>query len=90
MMNPLTVSGRNLLVEIEAAAHRGGGISVSRTRDAIRDIEIEARKSILDVRAPEAGPIYCTGGCDACRDYARELGVPLIVPAPPNQGGVAR
>ncbi len=28
-------------------------------------------------------PIYCTGGCDACRDAARELGVALIVPAPP-------
>lgn len=28
-------------------------------------------------------PIYCTGGCDACRDYARKLGVPLIVPPPP-------
>lgn len=27
-------------------------------------------------------PIYCTGGCDACAAAARELGVPLIVPAP--------
>jgi hypothetical protein len=34
--------------------------------------------------APERpDPIYCTGGCDACRDYARELGVPLIVSAAP-------
>ena len=39
-------------------------------------------------------PIYCTGGCDVCRDYARELGVPLVVPSPPlrryrNVGGAA-
>ena len=31
---------------------------------------------------PSELPIYCTGGCDACRDYARELGVPLIVSEP--------
>jgi len=31
--------------------------------------------------APERPPIYCTSGCDACRDYARELGVRLIVSA---------
>lgn len=24
-------------------------------------------------------PIYCTGGCDTCREAARRLGVPLIV-----------
>ena len=30
-------------------------------------------------------PIYCTGDCDACRDYARELGVPLIIPSPPSR-----
>jgi len=27
-------------------------------------------------------PIYCTGPCDDCKDYARELGVPLVVMPP--------
>jgi hypothetical protein len=34
-------------------------------------------------------PIYCTGGCDACRDYARELGVPLIIEPPPIRAALA-
>src|SRR5207244_3660741 len=39
-------------------------------------------QSTVPVEPPaQKPPIYCTGGCDACRDYARELGVPLIVPS---------
>jgi len=30
-------------------------------------------------------PIYCTGACDACREYAAELGVPLIVAETPGE-----
>ena len=37
---------------------------------------------IVEARERPAIPIYCTGACDACREYAAELGVPLIVLPP--------
>jgi len=37
---------------------------------------------VNDAGLRAALPIYCTGGCDACRAYAEELGVPFIVPVP--------
>jgi hypothetical protein len=30
-------------------------------------------------------PIYCTAACDACHDYARELGVELRIATPPSE-----
>ena len=31
-------------------------------------------------------PIICNGGCDVCRAYAAELGVPFVVPARAHPG----
>ena len=77
MTTPTTAAGHNLLVEVEAAAHRGGGITVNETRKAILAIETEAvaaerarlraavEARIAELSQPNRQHIYGRGGIHA-------------------------